>query len=213
MKKVTTERSVRFESYLATLADALAETQATDREGRSLPVGDAVDWAIRAARAAHAAGCKLVFVGNGGSAGIASHQAIDYSKNGNMRALALNDSAALTCLANDLGYENVFSKQIEMHGREGDLLLAISSSGNSQNILNAVRQARSAKIGVVTFSGFKPDNKLRGLGDVNFYVPSSEYGFVEISHLALCHSILDLAMGWRPQSEPGNASNLKMGRG
>ena len=85
------------------------------------------------------AGNKLIFVGNGGSAAItASHMATDYSKNGNIRALALNDSSMLTCLGNDLGYDRVFAKQIELHARAGDLVIAISSSGRSANILNAV---------------------------------------------------------------------------
>ena len=72
-----------------------------------------------------------MFVGNGGSAGIASHLAIDFSKNGGLRSLAFNDASALTCLGNDLGYENVFAKQIDFHARAGDLLIAISSSGRS----------------------------------------------------------------------------------
>jgi D-sedoheptulose 7-phosphate isomerase len=75
-------------------------------------------------------------------------------------------------------------------------LIAISSSGRSANILAAVERARAAKVGVITFSGFGRDNKLRRTGDLNFYVRSSEYGFVEVAHLALCHAILDLDMGW-----------------
>ena len=73
-----------------------------------------------------------------GAPEFASHLAIDFSKNGGLRAMAFNDAAALTCLGNDLGYENVFAKQIEFHGRGGDLLMAISSSGRSPNILEAV---------------------------------------------------------------------------
>jgi D-sedoheptulose 7-phosphate isomerase len=124
--------------------------------------------------------------------------AIDYSKNGGLRSLAFNDGAALTCLGNDLGFENVFAKQIEVHGRGGDLLVAISSSGASANILNAVAEARNADLRVLTFSGFKPDNPLRGLGDLNVYVNSGEYGFVELTHLSLCHAILDIVCGWSP---------------
>ena len=101
--------------------------------------------------------------------------------------------AALTCLGNDLGFENVFSRQIEIHGRPNDLLIAISSSGNSANILNAVAAARDAGMQVLTLSGFGADNKLRRLGDINFYVPSALYGFVEILHLAIGHAFLDLA--------------------
>ena len=122
--------------------------------------------------------------------------AIDFCKNGGLRSLAFNDASALTCLGNDLGYHNIFSKQLEFHGRPGDLLVAISSSGQSPNILAAVATARTRQVGVITFSGFEPENALRRAGDLNFYVRSSEYGFVEVAHLSLCHAILDLEMGW-----------------
>ena len=118
---------------------------------------------------------------------------------GGLRSLAFTDASALTCLGNDLGYENVFAKQIDFHARRGDLVIATSSSGNSPNILNGVSAARDRGCHVVTFSGFKDDNKLRRLGDVNFYVSSLQYGFVEIAHLSLCHAILDIDMGWDPR--------------
>jgi D-sedoheptulose 7-phosphate isomerase len=136
-------------------------------------------------------------VGNGGSSAIASHMATDYSKNGDVRAMALNDSSMLTCLGNDLGYDRVFAKQIELYARPDDLVIAISSSGRSANILNAVKAARAAKCAVVTFSGFTADNPLRRLGDINFYVASDRYGFVEIGHLTICHAILDFICGLR----------------
>ena len=94
---------------------------------------------------AHAAGNKLVFFGNGGSAAIASHMGTDYSKNGNVRALALNDSSMLTCLGNDLGFDRVFAKQIDLHARSDDVVVAISSSGSSANILNAVQGAHQMR--------------------------------------------------------------------
>lgn len=184
-------------AYFSTLGRLCAQAEATDGAGRPLGLADAFTWVQSRARQAHDSGCKLMFVGNGGSAGIASHCAIDYSKNGDLRSLAFNDGAALTCLGNDLGYENVFARQVEMHGRSGDLLVAISSSGNSPNIHKAVSAARARGCLAATFSGFKPDNPLRSMGDVNFYVASDIYGFVEVSHLSLCHAILDLAMGWR----------------
>ena len=92
--------------------------------------------------------------------------------------------------------QTVFAGQIDMLGRRGDVLVAISSSGESPNILNGVKAAAARGIAVVTVSGFAPGNRLRGLGAVNFYVPSREYGFVEISSQALLHAMLDLAMGW-----------------
>ena len=120
--------------------------------------------------------------------------AIDFSKNGGMRATAFGDSAALTCLGNDFGYDSVFARQIEWHGRAGDVLIAISSSGKSPNILNGVRAAQSQGARIVTFSGFREDNPLRRAGDVNFYVRAMEYGFVEVAHQAILHAILDIDM-------------------
>ena len=143
----------------------------------------------------------IYIAGNGGSASIASHMAIDFSKNGGIPALAFNDPASLTCLANDLSFENVFSHQVKMLGQSQDMLFAISSSGRSQNILNAVTEARAIGIGVLTFSGFEEDNPLRSMGDMNLYLSSHTYGFVEIGHLTLCHAILDISMGWRPEKK------------
>jgi D-sedoheptulose 7-phosphate isomerase len=182
--------------YLDTLAGLLRSTAVTDRAGCALSLDDGIVWMRRAAVETHARGNKIMFVGNGGSAGISSHLAIDYSKNGGLRATAFNDPAALTCLANDLGYEQVFAKQLELHLRPGDLLVAISSSGRSPNILNAVAVAQSGGCSVATFSGFSADNDLRTMGDINFYIQSDAYGFVEVAHLSLCHAVLDIEMGW-----------------
>jgi D-sedoheptulose 7-phosphate isomerase len=186
--------SDRIGHYFDTFAALLHGAQASAGEGKTIPVADAFARIAGRAKEAHAAGHKLMFIGNGGSAGIASHMAIDYSKNGGLRSQAFNDGAALTCLGNDLGYDQVFAKQIEMHGRPGDVLIAISSSGRSPNILNAVAAARAGGIFVATLSGFDADNPLRRSGDVNLYIASHEYGFVEIGHAALCHAVLDLSI-------------------
>ena len=125
------------------------------------------------------------------SAAIASHQAVDYWKNGGMRAVAFNDSSLLTCVGNDYGYPHVFEKPVEMFADSGDILIAISSSGRSENILRGSKAALSKGCGLITMSGFTVDNPLRSMGRLNFYAPSSFYGYVEITHLALCHCIVD----------------------
>lgn len=181
--------------YFAELARLGTAACVTTADGRSATLDDFVDWVIATARQAHADGRKLMFIGNGGSSAIASHMAEDYSKCGDIRALAFNDPAFITCLGNDLGYEAIFAKQIDLFAQPGDLLFAISSSGRSPNILNGVAAARGRGCQVVTLSGFDADNPLRRLGDYNVYVPASSYGFVEISHLAVCHCILDTATG------------------
>ncbi|GAB4168990.1 MAG: hypothetical protein OHK0024_04450 [Thalassobaculales bacterium] len=188
--------TVTLSRYLDRLRDAAGSTAATGPAAAAMAVDDAIAWAIATARAAHAAGNKIIFIGNGGSAGIASHMATDFSKNGGLRAIAMNDAAMLTCLGNDYGYEHVFAKQIEMQARAGDLLVAISSSGRSPNILAAAAAARAAGCRVLTLTGFDPANPLRAMGDVNLHVPSHHYNFVETSHMALLAAIVDMATGW-----------------
>jgi D-sedoheptulose 7-phosphate isomerase len=108
-----------------------------------------------------------------------------------MRAIAFNDSSLLTCVSNDFGYPQVFAKPFEMFADAGDVLVAISSSGRSENILLAVNMAKEKACKVITMAGFSDDTPLRFAGDLNFYVPSDTYGHVEIVHLTLCHCILD----------------------
>lgn len=184
----------QIEAYFAELHKICSATSVRGLNQQSMALESAFGWFARRALSAHAAGNSVIFIGNGGSASIASHQAIDYLKNGKVRAFALNDSAALTCLSNDYGYAEVFSKQLELLSHEGDMLVAISSSGRSMNILNAIEVARARGLSVATFSGFDAQNPLRSLGDVNFYVGSYQYGFVELAHLTLIHSILDVCI-------------------
>lgn len=184
------------ESYVDTLASTMRTAVATDGHGKNVALDIAIEWSVNIARRVTDQGNKVIFAGNGGSAAIASHMATDYSKNGGLRAWSMNDASMLTCLANDYGYDQVFAKQIEFHGRPGDLLVAISSSGKSANILAAVTAARKLGCSVLTMSGFAPDNPLRATGDMNLYLNSTSYGFVEIGHLALCHAIVDYSMAW-----------------
>lgn len=136
-------------------------------------------------------GRTAYFVGNGGSAAIASHMTSDFKKNGNMKTGALLDASVVTCFGNDFGYEYMYSKQLEQIGSEGDLLIAISSSGNSMNIVNAIAEARNKKMNVITLSGFKPDNKIKGMGDINVYVALEQYGIVESVHVTILQQVVD----------------------
>jgi D-sedoheptulose 7-phosphate isomerase len=181
-----------LEAYFANLQNALASVNCTGPRGEKLTRDEAYERALEMAIASAQAGCKQIFIGNGGSAAIASHMAIDFSKNGGLPAVCFNDGAALTCLGNDFGYEEVFSRQIQFHARPGDILFAISSSGASKNILNAVEAAFEKGCRVVTLSGFSPANPLRSLGEVNFHVAVYEYGIVEIAHAALIHALVEL---------------------
>jgi D-sedoheptulose 7-phosphate isomerase len=137
---------------------------------------------------------RIYILGNGGSAAIASHAAIDFWKNGGIPALTFNDSSLLTCISNDIGFEEVFSEPLERFASEGDLVICISSSGNSADIVKACQTAKRKKCTVITLSGFSPENKIRTLGNLNFFVPTFSYGFAEIIHQYILHSIIDAKM-------------------
>ena len=137
---------------------------------------------------------QLFFIGNGGSSAIASHMTADFMKNGGMITYSLYDNAVTTCMGNDYGYEYIFSKPMEFLVKEGDLVVAISSSGNSPNIINAIETAKVKKATVITFTGFKSDNRARQMGDINVYVPCEKYGIVESIHNLILQQIVDLIM-------------------
>ena len=135
---------------------------------------------------------RIIIIGNGGSAAMAIHMLMDYVNCGNIQTMDFTSPALITCMANDYGWKNVFAAPIKKLANEGDILFAISSSGCSKNILTACKTAKHKKCLVVTFSGFKSDNPLKQMGDLNFYVPSTHYGFVELAHEILLHCFLDL---------------------
>lgn len=137
---------------------------------------------------------SVYVVGNGGSAGIASHFAIDLLNVFKISAHTLYDSNQMTCLANDYGYDKVFSIPLKTMLNPADLLVAISSSGKSPNILNAVQTAKEMEINIITLSGFLETNPLRKLGDLNFWLDAKDYGLVETGHFFLLHTIIDFAM-------------------
>ncbi len=183
--------------YFLELGEMLGRVEASGEMRQPLTYEEGIRRAIEIVRGQTGAGRKVIFVGNGGSAAIASHQAVDYWKNGGMRAIAFNDPALLTCVGNDFGYPQVFAKPVTMFADRGDVLIAISSGGRSENILHAAAAGVEMGCRVITLSGFRPDNPLRSRGELNFYVPSDSYGFVEITHLAVCHCIVDTIIAQR----------------
>lgn len=133
----------------------------------------------------------LFFCGNGGSAGIAIHMESDFLKNGGFLVSGMFNASTLTCLGNDLGFEYIFSAQLNQKAKDTSCLIAISSSGESKNIINAVQTVREKRGTVITFSGFEANNRLRRLGDINLYVPINEYGIVESVHNLVLQQIVD----------------------
>lgn len=184
-----------FDRYRRSLAELLARVSVQDAAGAELgPAAGFARW-LELSRAVQAVDRTHFFIGNGASATMASHIALDAAKNAGIRALALNDSASLTALGNDCGFESVFAAPLRWHGRPGDLLVAISSSGRSPNILAALNAAPAAGLAVVTLTGLQPANPARQRGTLNFYVPGRTYGMVECLHQVLLHCWLDDFMG------------------
>ena len=146
-------------------------------------------------------GKKTLIFGNGGSAAIASHFSVDLTKNAGLRCVNYNEADLITCFANDYGYSHWVEKAVDFYGDEGDVLIVISSSGSSENMLNGVNAARNKKFkSVVTFSGFSKDNPLRKLGDINLWVNSRAYNFVENIHQIWLLAIVDLNIGKKEYS-------------
>lgn len=178
-------------TYFDCLNQKIASTEVTKRSGETATLAEGIEEAAARIRDLKAAEKTLYFIGNGASATMSSHYAIDFAKNAECRSLCFNDPAFLTAIGNDLGYENAFALPIERLGVAGDLLISISSSGNSPNIVKGIEAARSKGVAVATLSGMSPENRSRRMGDLNFYVPARTYGMVECAHHSLLHCVLD----------------------
>lgn len=131
---------------------------------------------------ANLSGKKIIFVGNGGSAAIASHCSVDLMKSAGIRAINFNEADLITCFANDYGYEKWVEKAVGFYGDKGDVLVLISSSGRSFNIINAAEKAKKMGIEVITLSGFDEKNPLKECGSINLWVDSHLYNVVEMTH-------------------------------
>ena len=141
-------------------------------------------------------GKKVIIVGNGGSAAMASHISVDLTKNAGIRSINFNESDLITCFANDYGYEHWVEKAVEYYGDEGDIFIGISSSGASENILNGCRAAREKNFSkVITLSGMNFENPLRKLGDINLWVNSKAYNHIENIHQFWLLAVVDLIIG------------------
>ncbi|MDP2600228.1 MAG: SIS domain-containing protein [Deltaproteobacteria bacterium] len=143
----------------------------------------------------HEQGRKVIFIGNGGSAAMANHCAVDFTKNAGVRCINFNEADLITCFANDFGYEKIFQKALEFYMDKGDAVVLISCSGKSPNVLRAAEFARSKGNTVVTFTGFSMDNPLVNLGDLNLCVESRAYNVIENTHQVWILAVCDLIIG------------------
>jgi len=184
-----------YKNYLNAHDAALVGLEITDQGGAALEHDAGFDLFCKLSQAVGDAGRQQYLVGNGASAAFANHMALDWTKNGGVPTQSFANAALLTAMGNDLGFAEAFAAPLSWYAKSGDLLVTISSSGNSANIVGAIEMARSKGMSVVTLSGLKPDNKSRQLGDLNFYIPAKTYGIVECAHQVLLHLWLDKYMG------------------
>jgi D-sedoheptulose 7-phosphate isomerase len=184
---------------LGEIAALLNATAVTNAVGEPVDLAIATTSFVMDARRAHEEGYKLIFVGVGADAGSASHMAIDFSKNGNVRALSFDAATAITCLGNDLGFELLFAKQLELHARVGDIAIFIGGCGTDATVLNATKAARKLGLKVVTIVASLEPSPLSELGDLNFVLTTGRSDIATIAQLALCHSWVDFLRGWRSE--------------
>ncbi len=160
-----------FPNYFASIADCV-QTAAPDL----------LLQAVNELRKVRERKGKVILIGNGGSAAMASHVAVDLTKAAGVRAVNFNEADLLTCLANDYGYERWVEQALHYYADPADLVVLISSSGRSANILNGALKAKHMKLPVITLSGFDAENPLRKLGDLNVWANSRVYNVVEMTH-------------------------------
>lgn len=138
---------------------------------------------------------KIIIFGNGGSAAISSHVSVDLTKNAKIRSVNFNEADLLTCFSNDFGYKKVYSKSLEFYADAGDVVIIISSSGKSKNVLEAAKICKKKKLLLYTFTGFSKSNPLKKMGNINLWVNSKAYNIIENIHQIWLLSIVDRIIG------------------
>lgn len=176
---------------LSVFTGVVSDSECKDKLGNKLNLDSCLDTIVSELKLLRKRKSHVYIIGNGGSASIASHMAIDLLNMSKIKAHTLYDLSMLTCISNDHGYENVFKNPLKVMIDEGDILIAISSSGESDNILNVVKHANSKNIFTITLSGFSEDNQLKKMGNINIWLDSMDYGIVEIGHGFVLHNIAD----------------------
>ncbi len=180
-----TQYSDEFLSYLEMVV-------ITDRSGQKLDLDEGLSVIVNDLHKIKTTQNKVMIIGNGGSAAIASHLQNDLCKAAQTRAMVFTEPSLLTALSNDISYVAAYCELVNLWADKDDLLFAISSSGCSRNIIDAVCAARDKGCSsIITLSGFLPDNPLRRMGNINLYIPSIEYGYVELAHSVFSHFISD----------------------
>lgn len=179
--------SIRVKKF----AENVSNTQCTNLSNKIIDLELALSFVMDSLEKVKHCKKSLYIVGNGGSAAVASHALVDFVNVAKIHTQVLHECSLITCMANDYGYENAFSNVLSTYLSPDDALIAISSSGKSRNICNAVSVAKKMGVSVFTLTGFDKDNPLRQQGDINFWLDSKDYGYVEVGHQFILHNLSD----------------------
>jgi len=180
-----------LKKHAGKLQTLITAAEFTDGQGNSMSYADGFEKNLKLLKEAQKQNACVFLVGNGGSAAIVSHISNDFLNVAKIRTFTLHEPSMVTCMSNDYGYENVYSKPLAILAQKNDLLIAVSSSGKSPNIINAANHIKKVGGKVITLSGFSKDNPLRKIGSVNFWLNSSNYGLVEVGHMFFLHCLSD----------------------
>ena len=181
-----------WKQNITNLCNLLENLSVRDSQGTDLNADEGFARLMELTFRMHSKDATIYYLGNGASASMASHFAADMAKTGGVRTMVFTDPSLLTAVANDLSYEDVYAEPLKLYMKREDMVVAISSSGNSQNIVRAVVQAKKLGGTVITISAMKEDNAIKKLGDLNFYVPAKTYGLAETAHAAILHFWMDM---------------------
>ncbi len=180
------------EKYFGDIKSCLEQTICTGANGNEMKIDVALaNWVDEGKKRSEAEGV-FFFCGNGASATMAEHLSHDCFQNADFLTETVSETSHITAISNDLSYEEVFAYRISKMMKDKDMLITISSSGNSPNVIRAIEEARKKNAFVVTLSGMSEGNKSRKKGDLNFYIPLQTYGMVESAHAVLLHCWLDM---------------------
>ena len=182
-----------YDDYVADVVKALKDMKVTDCNGTELSQEKGLGtWVDKCKEIRDEKRGSFYFAGNGASASVAEHMSSDCFQNADFATVTCSEVSYITAVSNDVSFEDVFSYKINKTMKNTDMLITISSSGNSPNIVKAIGAAKAKGAYIVTISGMKPDNQSRIAGHLNFYVPTTTYGMVESAHSILLHCWLDL---------------------
>ncbi|MFZ2956854.1 MAG: SIS domain-containing protein [Candidatus Ozemobacteraceae bacterium] len=188
-----------WKTFISTLRKKLEDVSVNDASGKFLDFDKGIEKWLEYTTALKTRGV-VYLIGNGASASMASHFAADLAKNARLHTQVFSDLSLITAISNDMGYEQVFLEPLKRRGKKGDMLIAISSSGSSENILKASEYGKSLGMKVISLSGMSSENPLRKMGNINFYVSADTYGLVETCHATILHYWMDLLSNRTPQT-------------